>query len=73
MPAGVDVPDVEFTDIDADPESVPAATLPQLLRPDSLAYDAEAQLVRLPPDEVSDGERIRYVPDELAAQLGAED
>jgi hypothetical protein len=71
MTDGLDVPEVSFTELDANGEDPPDATLELLFSAATIQYDPEKQLVQLP-DEVDEETTIWYVPDELAAQLGHE-
>lgn len=70
MADGLDVPSVTITEVDADRDGLPTATLQLMLAADELEYDPDTQLVRIPDDLPEDGEPVRIVPDELAEQLG---
>jgi hypothetical protein len=70
MGDGLDVPTVTITELGDDVDDPPAATLPVLIGADALEFDPDTQLVRVPADLVEDGEPVRFVPDDLAEQLG---
>lgn len=62
---------VDEVDLDYGPEDLPDVSLAELLssmREDTVEYDSNKQIVKLPA-ELADGKQLRYVPDELRDNL----
>lgn len=62
-----DEPLIEETTLNYGPEDLPDVSLAELLsslREETVEYDSDKQIVRLP-EKLADGKRLRYVPDEL--------
>lgn len=62
---------IEESTLDYGPEDLPDASLAELLsslREESVEYDPDKQIVKLP-EKLADGKRLRYVPDELLDTL----